>query len=181
MFDAAPALRPSIKILSLTARGMPSNGWLSPAARLSSAFFACSKTSVNTSRYALRSLFLFSISAKQARAKSTAVISPAASFLPASVIDSLFKSLIFLNYFSHDVVVVFFFRKRRPQSLFLAAHSISNSARHILAHHIVIKRRRLFFFYAYLRNLPNILQNIRNILLQACHLRIGDLEPCKFS
>src|SRR3989344_5849400 len=141
MFDAAPALRPAIKILSLAARGMPSNGWLSPAARLSSAFFACSKTSVNTSRYALRSAFLFLISAKQARAKSTAVISPAASFLPASVIESLFKSLIFLDYFAHDIVTVFLFWKRGTQSLFLAADSISIRARHILAYHVVIKRR----------------------------------------
>src|SRR3989344_8240000 len=115
---------------------MPSRGWLSPALRLLSAFWACSFASENTSKYALSDGFLFSISAKHASASCTEVISPAASFLDASVIESSFKLLIFLYYFAHNVVVVFFFWKCHPQSLSLAAHSIPLPARHILAHHI---------------------------------------------
>src|SRR3989344_4401703 len=152
---------------------MPSKGWLSPAARRSSAFWACSFASEKTSRNAFKDEFLFSISARHASTSCTDVISPVASFFDASVIESSFKLLIFLYYFTHDIVAVFFFRKSFYEFLALAQCGRG----HVLAHNVVIKRRRLFFFYIYLRNLSHILQNIRNIFLQALHLTLPELEP----
>src|SRR3989344_3725598 len=119
ILDAALAVRPSIKILSLIASGMPSKGWLSPLARRRSAEAACSRASANTSKSALSDGFLFSISARHASTSCTDVISPAASFFDASVIESSFKLLTPLEIFLVLVDMVIFMQISNGAHLFV--------------------------------------------------------------
>src|SRR3989344_2293990 len=121
-----------------------------------SAFLACSNTSSNTSRYALSVLFLFLISAKHASTNCTEVTSPAASFLDASVIESSFRLLIFLDYFAHDIVVALALGERPKQLLAFAKYCAGS----VFTHHGVMRRDFLYGTCLNFGHLPYILKNI---------------------
>src|SRR3989344_4333347 len=182
-------MRPSIRILSLTAMGIPVSGWDLPAAIIASAAFASARAlSSHTSRYAWIPASFSRIESRYAFVRSSAEYSLASNARRASAIVNVSRFMVFcspltancLLFSAYDLLhrnAVAYARRRRIQECFCMLSALNSI---LIGTHYVAQRgdTRPFADVCFLYDVHE-LQNRRNLLFQFRQLIWRYLQPRK--